>query len=159
MSNTSSLLNVLHILVIVRGKKGIHKEEAMHSTSISRPEWLYYVTKTTSLTQKWMVQSTSESNHISFVSFLKTGGGLHESCDSQGPADIAKTQKGEPSDICSFAEMFREENCRQLFFLLIETLPTHGHQSSVPVPPSWLIQSLRGWRQIHCLSLQGWKMG
>lgn len=22
------------------------------------------------------------------------------------------------------------------FFLLIETLPTHGHQSSVPVPPS-----------------------
>lgn len=63
-----------------------------------------------------MVQSTSESNHISFVSFLKTGGGLRESCDSQGPADIAKTQKGEPSDICSFAEMFREENCRQLFF-------------------------------------------
>lgn len=63
-----------------------------------------------------MVQSTSESNYISFVSFLKTGGGLRESCDSQGPADIAKTQKGEPSDICSFAEMFREENCRQLFF-------------------------------------------
>lgn len=63
-----------------------------------------------------MVQSTSESNHISFVSFLKTGGALRESCDSQGPADIAKTQKGEPSDICSFAEMFREENCRQLFF-------------------------------------------
>lgn len=63
-----------------------------------------------------MVQSTSESNHISFVSFPKTGGGLHESCDSQGPADIAKTQKGEPSGICSFAEMFREENCKQLFF-------------------------------------------
>lgn len=62
-----------------------------------------------------MVQSTSESNHISFVSFPKTGGGLRESCDSQGPADIAKTQKGEPSDFCSFAEMLREENCKQIF--------------------------------------------